>query len=118
MTIIRALAAILLVTGCSSLLIVGATGIVATSSTTAEAPVRLMTLDPGHFHAALVQKSMYADVSPRVDVYAPVGADLLGHLARVTSYNTRAQSPTAWQLEIHAAPDFYERMLAGCGRRN
>jgi predicted dehydrogenase len=112
MTIIRALAAILLVTGCSSLLIVGATGIVATSSTTAEAPVRLMTLDPGHFHAALVQKSMYADVSPRVDVYAPVGADLLGHLARVTSYNTRAQSPTAWQLEIHAAPDFYERMLA------
>ncbi len=25
--------------------------------------VKLITLDPGHFHAALVQKSMYADVS-------------------------------------------------------
>ena len=30
--------------------------------------VRLMTLDPGHFHAALVQKEMYPDVAPRVDV--------------------------------------------------
>ncbi len=74
--------------------------------------MRLMTLDPGHFHAALVQKSMYPEVAPRVDVYAPLGADLLAHLARVTSYNTRAQSPTAWQLEVHTGPDFYERMLA------
>ena len=30
----------------------------------------LVTLDPGHFHAALVQKSMYPDVSPVVHVYA------------------------------------------------
>src|SRR5690349_1894240 len=45
--------------------------------------VRFMTLDPGHFHAALVQKDMYPNVSPRVDVYAPLGPDLLGHLGRV-----------------------------------
>ena len=31
--------------------------------------VRLMTLDPGHFHAALVQKEMYPGVAPRVDVF-------------------------------------------------
>ena len=37
------------------------------------AQVRLMTLDPGHFHAALVQKEMYPGVAPRVDVYAPLG---------------------------------------------
>jgi hypothetical protein len=36
--------------------------------------VRLMTVDPGHFHAALVQKEMYAGVSERVDVFAPVWA--------------------------------------------
>ena len=52
-------------------------------STGAVAGVRFMTLDPGHFHAALVQKEMYPGVSPQVDVYAPLGPDLLGHLARV-----------------------------------
>ena len=35
--------------------------------------VRLITLDPGHFHAALVQKFMYDGVDPRVRVYAPGG---------------------------------------------
>jgi len=36
---------------------------------------RLIILDPGHFHAALIQKSMYAGVSKRVAVYAPLGPD-------------------------------------------
>jgi predicted dehydrogenase len=75
-------------------------------------PVRFMTLDPGHFHASLVQKEMYPGVvSPRVDVYAPVGTDLVEHLGRITAFNTRTDSPTSWQLEIHAGPDFFERML-------
>jgi predicted dehydrogenase len=73
--------------------------------------VRLMTLDPGHFHAALVQKSMYPGVSPRVDVYAPLGSDLVAHLGRVAAYNTRTDAPTAWQLEVHTGPEFLERML-------
>ncbi|MEJ2649554.1 MAG: hypothetical protein P8016_14240, partial [Sedimentisphaerales bacterium] len=30
--------------------------------------VHLITLDPGHFHAALVQKSMYDNVDPQVHV--------------------------------------------------
>ena len=37
------------------------------------ADVRLMTVDPGHFHAALVQKEMYPGVSKRVHVFAPLG---------------------------------------------
>ena len=64
-------------------------------STAAPADVRFMTLDPGHFHAALVQKEMYPGVSPQVAVYAPLGPDLLGHLARVSAYNLRPASPTA-----------------------
>ena len=32
--------------------------------------VRLITLDPGHFHAALVQKLMYPQVDPVVYVYS------------------------------------------------
>ena len=31
---------------------------------------RLITLDPGHFHAALVQKFMYPDVDSVVHVYS------------------------------------------------
>ncbi len=76
------------------------------------ADVRFMTLDPGHFHAGLVQKEMYPGVAPRVDVYAPLGADLLGHLARISAFNNRADQPTAWRLEVHTGPDFFERLLA------
>jgi predicted dehydrogenase len=73
--------------------------------------IRFMTLDPAHFHAALLQKEMYADVSPHVSIYAPVGLDLADHLARVARFNVRAQNPTAWTLDIHAGPEFLERML-------
>jgi len=73
--------------------------------------IHLITLDPAHFHAALVQKEMYPGVSPRVAVYAPLGLDLTEHLARVARFNLRAENPTAWELDIHAGPDFLERML-------
>src|SRR5262249_46030451 len=43
--------------------------------------VQLITLDPGHFHAALVQKTMYDDVDSVVHVYAPAGNDLQLHLS-------------------------------------
>src|SRR5438094_370932 len=74
-------------------------------------PVRLMTLNPGHFHAALVQKEMYPDVAPRVDVYAPLGPDLLTHLGRLIGFNGRAQAPTSWQAEAHADSDWLQRAL-------
>src|SRR5687767_3876443 len=73
--------------------------------------VRLMTVDPGHFHAALVQKEMYAGVAPRVDVYAPLGPDLYEHLKRIDGFNSRSERPTAWELEIHTGADAFERML-------
>ena len=73
--------------------------------------VRLMTLDPGHFHAALVQKEMYPGVAASVHVYAPQGPDLVEHLKRIAAFNKRAEKPTAWEMEVHAGPDFLERML-------
>src|SRR5262245_2326695 len=73
--------------------------------------VRLMTLDPGHFHAGLVQKEMYPGVAKRVDVYAPLGPDLFEHLNRIASFNRRSERPTAWELEIHTGPDYFERMV-------
>jgi predicted dehydrogenase len=73
--------------------------------------VRLMTLDPGHFHAALIQKEMYPGVAARVDVYAPDGWDLAEHLKRVAAFNNRRDRPTSWQTELHTGADFFERML-------
>jgi predicted dehydrogenase len=76
----------------------------------AEAPVRLITLDPGHFHASLVQKFMYPQVSPLVRVYAPEGPDLRAHLERIEDFNTRSNSPTRWEENVYAGPDFLTQM--------
>jgi predicted dehydrogenase len=83
----------------------------AVSVSAGEPGVRLVTLDPGHFHAGLIQKEMYPGVDSTVHVYAPLGPDLLAHLGRVTAFNRRAERPTSWRLEVHAGPDFLERML-------
>jgi predicted dehydrogenase len=73
--------------------------------------VQLITLDPGHFHAALVQKEMYPGVAAQSHVYAPLGPDLLAHLQRIAGFNARTDNPTSWQLEVHAGPDSLPRML-------
>jgi predicted dehydrogenase len=74
--------------------------------------VKLITLDPGHFHAALVQKSMYPGVSPTVTVYAPKGIDLDQHLKRIESYNTRPENPTRWEEKVYTGADFLSKMLS------
>src|SRR5258706_6387130 len=76
------------------------------------AEVRLITLDPGHFHASLVQKFMYPQVSPIVQVYAPDGPDLEQHLQRIESFNTRTENPTHWQEKVYRGPDFLDRMVS------
>jgi hypothetical protein len=73
---------------------------------------RLITLDPGHFHAALMQKSMSADIDPAVSVYAPAGDDLNEHLQRIKGFNTRPDQPTDWREKVYAGPDYFEKMLA------
>ncbi len=75
------------------------------------APIRWVTLDPGHFHAALLHKQMWAGIAETVHVYAPLGPDLLAHLERIARFNSRAGNPTHWRLEIHAGPDSLERLL-------
>ncbi len=78
---------------------------------TSAAEVRLVTLDPGHFHAGLVQKFMYPEVSPVVHVYAPPGADLQEHLRRIQAFNSRPENPTRWEERVYTGPDFLQRML-------
>jgi len=73
--------------------------------------VQLVTLDPGHFHAALVQKTMYNNVDSVVHVYAPATNDLQLHLNRINDFNTRADNPTHWKEEVYTGDDFFEKML-------
>ncbi|MEO5816388.1 MAG: putative oxidoreductase C-terminal domain-containing protein [Gemmatimonadaceae bacterium] len=73
---------------------------------------RLITLDPGHFHASLVQKFMSPDVDSVVHVYAPAGDDLAQHLARIAAFNTRADQPTHWKEVVYSGPDYFRKMLA------
>jgi predicted dehydrogenase len=92
-------------------LMVTAAAAAAVGSTPQAPDIRFITLDPGHFHASLVQKEMYPGVSPTVHVYAPLGPDLTDHLGRIARFNLRRDAPTGWRLEVHTGPDFLERML-------
>lgn len=92
------------------LLLAGCTSVSKTS--TAGNNIRLVTLDPGHFHAALVQKTMYQDVDSVVHVYAPEGPDLRWHLDRVFAYNKRPSDPTRWEEIVYTGNDFLEKMIA------
>jgi predicted dehydrogenase len=73
---------------------------------------QLITVDPGHFHAALVQKFMYPDVDPLVPVYAPAGDDLREHLKRIVGFNTRTNDPDHWIEQVYTGADFFDKMLA------
>jgi predicted dehydrogenase len=73
--------------------------------------VSLMTVDPGHFHAGLVQRIMYDQVNPEVHVYAPEGPDYVKHLDRIKGFNDRAKDPTSWNEIVYTGTDFFEKML-------
>ncbi|HYH55414.1 MAG TPA: putative oxidoreductase C-terminal domain-containing protein, partial [Anseongella sp.] len=84
------------------------------SNPAAEQPgeIRLMTLDPGHFHAALVQKSMYPQVDSVVHVYAPEGPELKAHMDLIELYNTRPEDPTSWEEKVYTGEDYLQKMLS------
>jgi len=75
-------------------------------------PVRIITVDPGHFHAALIQKTSYPEIDTTVHIFAPAGPDLDFHLARINSYNTRTDAPTNWSTQVHTGDDFFDRVIS------
>ena len=74
-------------------------------------PSQLIVADTGHFHAALLQKQMYPGVASRVSVYATLGPDILDYLKRISLFNSRRDSPTHWQLDVHLSEDPVGEML-------
>ncbi|MEX0770699.1 MAG: putative oxidoreductase C-terminal domain-containing protein [Balneolaceae bacterium] len=79
--------------------------------TGAENEVKIMTLNPGHFHAGLVHKYDYGQVDPVVHIYAPEGNELESHLALLERFNTREENPTNWIPRVYRGQDYLEQML-------
>ncbi|HTE23362.1 putative oxidoreductase C-terminal domain-containing protein [Flavitalea sp.] len=76
------------------------------------AAIRLITLDPGHFHAALVQKTMYPGIDPEVYVYAPDGPEVTAHLALIDQYKSRPENPATWKEVVYTGTDYLNKMLS------
>ena len=74
--------------------------------------MKIINLDPGHFHAALVQKTMYDEVDRVVHVYAPEGPEVKSYLNRISDYNSRQEDPTDWEEKVYTGSDFLEKMLS------
>ena len=72
--------------------------------------VKLITLDPGHFHAALIQKLPIAQIDTQVFVYAPKGPEVEAHLNLINQFNNRQENPTHWNEIVYTGDDFLEKM--------
>lgn len=81
------------------------------------APAHLIVVEPGHFHATLLQKEMYPEFDSRVSVYAPLGPELLDYLNRISLFNLRASNPTHWDLDVHTSDRPMEAMLQAEGAK-
>jgi predicted dehydrogenase len=73
--------------------------------------IRLITLAPGHFHAALVQKTMSSGVNRRGHIYGPLDRDTIAHVERIAAFNARPDDPTGWDIDLRAGPDWRDRFL-------
>ena len=73
--------------------------------------IKFMTVDPGHFHSALVQKNGYEGVDNTAEVFALDGKDLELHLEKIAQFNSRTENPTAWDLKVYRGEDYFEKML-------
>ncbi len=74
--------------------------------------VKLMALDPGHFHAALVHKTMYPQVDATIYLFAPEGAEVNDFLNKIKSYNSREENPTQWKIESKLSANYLEDMVS------
>lgn len=74
--------------------------------------VKLVVLNPGHFHADLLQKTSNDRINDHVYVYAPQGTELTQHIKRIESYNDRAVNHTSWKEIVYSQHDFFQRMLS------
>lgn len=73
--------------------------------------IKLVVVNPGHFHASLLQKFSQEQINDSVFVYAPEGPELEQYLASIESYNNRSDNPTSWNEIVYAGDDFINKLL-------
>lgn len=73
--------------------------------------MKIIALDPGHFHASLVQQQMYPGIDSALKVFAPEGAEVERYQKAVQAYNERKDSPTRWRQEVYTGADYLQKML-------
>jgi predicted dehydrogenase len=83
----------------------------AVASFAADRDLRLVTVDPAHFHAAQLHIKQMAGFSQDAWVYAPVGKDLVGHLNFIANLHGRYPQAARWRYHIYSGEDFFDRML-------
>ena len=76
-----------------------------------EGEIKLVVLDPGHFHASLVLKFPQKQINDTVFVYAPKGEELNQFLSSIKDYNSRAENPTSWVPVVYSGSDYLEKMI-------
>ena len=93
-------------------LVLGAVVCCAPKSDSAPEQNRIIVLDPGHFHAGLLQMHRIEGMCDTVSVYAPEGPELGGYLYNINYYNNRKHNPTQWVVEQYVGEDYLEKMLS------
>lgn len=73
--------------------------------------MQLIALDPGHFHASLVQQQMYAGIDSTIRVFAPEGPEVKQYLASIERFNQQTNPPVHWATDVYTGPDYLEKML-------
>jgi PhoPQ-activated pathogenicity-related protein len=91
---------------------------IARSRSPAMSDTSLVVVDPGHFHATLVQQQMYPGLSALARVYAPLGPDLIDYFNSLIGEKFPRYVPnTDHSLEGSDAPEsafaFYEAIVTG-----
>ncbi len=74
--------------------------------------IGVVVLDPGHFHASLLQKDTLTDISDTIRIYAPEGIGVKQYLESIDSYNHRPKSPTNWKKQVYTGEDYLQKMLS------
>lgn len=93
-------------------ILIGISGLVTAGTCAAQsAAAHLIVVDPGHFHATLLQREMYPELDKRVSVYSTLGPELVDYMNRIAVFNLRTPDPTHWELEVHTSDRPLERMI-------
>ncbi|MBC9929504.1 putative oxidoreductase C-terminal domain-containing protein [Chitinophaga qingshengii] len=73
--------------------------------------MHLIALDPGHFHASLVQQQMYPGIDSTIHVFAPGGPEVKQYLASIERFNQQTEPLVHWATDVYTGPDYLEKML-------